>query len=340
MQDISNTTLQLFKSGRKTKSNPSGWTSGNAPCCIHNGESADTRGRGGVHVNSDGSVSYSCFNCKFKASYQPGRLLSFKFKKLLRWLGCSDSELHRLSIEALKLKDAIGSTVQNVKEQITLKSASLPQGSVSFLEVLDYLEHNPTDNSPLLEKINYVVSRGIDINKYNFYLSDQKINSMHNRIIIPCYYKGKLIGYNSRATDNSIQPKYFDSIDKNYVFNLDNQPYDNKVVIVCEGAFDAMSIDGVALLGSTCNETQAELIEDLNKEIIVIADRDSAGAKLINKAIEYGWGVSFPIWLEDPETPDVNSAVVKYGKLFVLKTIISSRETNKLKIELHKRRLY
>jgi hypothetical protein len=32
--------------------------------------------------------------------------------------------------------------------------------------------------------------------------------------------------------------------------------------------------------------------------------------------------------------------VVKYGKLFVLKTILDSKESSKLKIELMKKRLY
>jgi len=53
----------------KRKTTPSGWTSFNAPCCIHNGDSADKRQRGGLISNGDGGVSYHCFNCGFKASW-------------------------------------------------------------------------------------------------------------------------------------------------------------------------------------------------------------------------------------------------------------------------------
>ena len=77
----------------KKKTTPSGWTSFNAPCCVHNGESSDTRGRGGLTANPDGSVSFHCFNCNFKASYQPGRHLTFKFRKLLKWLGADDTDI-------------------------------------------------------------------------------------------------------------------------------------------------------------------------------------------------------------------------------------------------------
>jgi len=37
----------------KRKTTPSGWTSFNAPCCVHNNENADTRGRGGVIYEGD-----------------------------------------------------------------------------------------------------------------------------------------------------------------------------------------------------------------------------------------------------------------------------------------------
>jgi DNA primase len=99
-----------------------------------------------------------------------------------------------------------------------------------------------------------------------------------------------------------------------------------------------MSVDGVAVLNNECNETQADIIESLGREVIVVADRDRAGAKMINNAIEYGWSVSYPVWLETCK--DVNEAVVKYGKLFVLKTILDSKQTSKLKIELMRKRLY
>ena len=36
----------------KRKTTPSGWTSFNAPCCIHNGDSADTRQRGGLYLTA------------------------------------------------------------------------------------------------------------------------------------------------------------------------------------------------------------------------------------------------------------------------------------------------
>jgi DNA primase len=99
-----------------------------------------------------------------------------------------------------------------------------------------------------------------------------------------------------------------------------------------------MSIDGVAVSGAEISEQQAEVIDRLQREVIYVPDSDRAGRKTVERAIELGWTVSFPVWLETCK--DINDAVIKYGKLFVLKAILDARETSKLKIELKKKRLY
>jgi hypothetical protein len=71
-------TVQTFLPPKR-KHTPSGWISFNAVCCD------DKRQRGGIILQGD-TVSYHCFNCQFKASWQPGRLLTLKFKKFLNFL--------------------------------------------------------------------------------------------------------------------------------------------------------------------------------------------------------------------------------------------------------------
>ena len=48
------------------KKTPSGWLAFNAPCCIHNGEGADRKKRGGIMNSPDGTLSYHCFNCGYR----------------------------------------------------------------------------------------------------------------------------------------------------------------------------------------------------------------------------------------------------------------------------------
>jgi len=326
----------------KKKTTPSGWTSFNAPCCHHNGESADTRGRGGLTANANGSVSYHCFNCNFKTSYQPGRHLTFKFRKLLKWLGADDTDIKRLVIEAIRVRELVNPELVKIEEEEKIDFAvrELPEGAVSFQTMLTHHILDDFQNVPglLNSAVDYIKDRKINLEKYDFLWTDSTEHSLHQRVIIPMIWQGRTIGYTSRAFVDTVKPKYFSHYEPNFVFNMNNQQHDSKFVIVCEGPFDAMSVDGVAVMNNECNETQADIIESLGREVIVVADRDRAGAKMINNAMEYGWSASFPVWQETCK--DINEAVVKYGKLFVLKSILDAKETSKLKIELMKKKLY
>ena len=71
MNLIQSTILTSLPAGQKKT--PSGWISFNAPCCVHNGESQDKKKRGGIMDSADGTISYHCFNCGYKASYILGR---------------------------------------------------------------------------------------------------------------------------------------------------------------------------------------------------------------------------------------------------------------------------
>ena len=339
LDSIQQTVLQLLPARRKTGQN--GWISFNAPCCTHNGETADTRGRGGVKTNN-GQISYHCFNCGYTTSFIPGRHLSFRFRKLLSWLGADDLLVRRLVIEAVRLKDLVApeELAKEPIEEITYEARTLPEQARNVVELANFYSIGDYNNVPaeLLEAIEYVHRRNINLSKYKFYWTPEEAYNLHRRIIIPYYYHNEIVGYTSRAIVDGIKPKYWSSHPADFVFNLDMQKPDSKFVIVCEGPFDAMSIDGVSVSGAEISDTQVEQIDRLQREVIVVPDTDRAGRKLVDRAIEAGWTVSFPIWQNDCK--DINDAVIKYGKLFVLKTVLSARESSRLKIELKKKKLY
>ena len=340
----------ILPSKRKTNSS-SGWISFNAVCCHHNGESADTRGRGGIMMNSDGGTSYHCFNCNFKASYQPGRHLTYKFRKLLSWLGADENTVKRLTIDAIRVKDLVepNQVAEQPQEEIKFKVRSLPDEAQDLFSLSTFYTLNGDKDVPqgYHNAVLYAATRKVDLQKYQFYWTPETQYNLHKRVIIPFTWKNEIIGYSARTFDESIKPKYHSNYEPNYVFNIDQQIKDAKFVIVVEGPFDAMAIDGVAVLSSECSEVQADIIDSLGKEVIVVPDFDIttkngkkvwSGANLINQAMEYGWSVSFPIWSDTCK--DVSAAVEKYGKLFTLKSILTGLETSKLKIELRKKKLY
>ena len=153
--------------------------------------------------------------------------------------------------------------------------------------------------------------------------------------MIPFYWRGDIVGYTGRMFVESDKAKYFTNVQPGYVFNMDAQHWNRKFVIVTEGPFDAITVSGVSILGSEINETQKELINGLNRQVIVVPDRDASGQKLVDQAIEFGWSVAFPKWPD--AVTDVADAVSKYGRLFVIQSILKTTETTKLKIDLQRK---
>jgi hypothetical protein len=155
-------------------------------------------------------------------------------------------------------------------------------------------------------------------------------------IVIPFTHNDQVVGHTTRFMDDRT-PKYIQDIQSGYVFGTDLQHNDWQTAIVVEGVFDALSINGLAVLHAEINDAQVRLIRSLGKEVVVVPDQDEAGMKLVDRAVELGWAVSMPEWPEGIK--DVNDAVIRLGKLGCLLTIMQAKETSKIKIELRKKQL-
>jgi hypothetical protein len=314
MSLITDTLLSYLPS--KRKQTPSGWISFNAPCCD------DKRGRGGFIINGGDAVSYHCFNCGFKCSWQPGRHISKNMNKFMRDLNIPDDAINQLKLEALRLDSNNTTEVRNIIPKFDVRA--LPMDSVPITDLLDV---PPEKLVPVLE---YMVNRKLFPEDYPFYWTP-KIG-FSNRLIIPFYKDGVIVGYTARAINSESNPRYLSEQQPGYVFNLDNQLNDREFVIVSEGPFDALSIDGCALLGAEIKDSQNWLLKQLGKEIVLVPDRDHEGPRTVEQAIEYGWSVSMPDWPEGVK--DINDAVIKLGRLATLWLIVSAKESYSLKIQL------
>ena len=91
------------------------------------------------------------------------------------------------------------------------------------------------------------------------------------------------------------------------------------------------------MLTNSISDQQAQMIDRLNMEVIVIPDQDRAGLNVIKKAAELGWSVSFPTW--DSEVKDCVDAVRKYGRLFVVVDAIKTAQKGDIKINMYKKNL-
>jgi len=266
-----------------------------------------------------------CFNCSYSCSFVLGKSISGKTRQFLSWCGVDNEQIQQWSLESLKHKDFLDFTQpKKVRETINFKSKELPDGAL--LDV----------NNPLHKKyVDYLVARKIDIT-LPFLVTPDETGRNANRIIVPYTYHNKIVGHTSRFLDNRI-PKYINDQQQGYVFNIDSQKSEWQVCVVTEGIFDALSIDGVALMHDDISNEQARVLAQLNKKIIVVPDRDKSGLKIIERALELGYHVSLPNWASDVK--DTNDAVVKYGRLPTLLSILESATMSKIKLELQRNKI-
>jgi hypothetical protein len=312
----------------KQKKTASGWISVNAPCCIHHGETADRRQRGGIKL-IDLGWSWHCFNCGYTASFIQGRALGVKARKLLTWIGVPQEEIERINLDSLRHRNMQGilddrERTANALQGIKFEDRDLP---VDFALIdCDAAVH-----------WKYLRDRCVP--------EDYPVGMIHGDaedkfvrrqgVIIPYTYDGRIVGSTRRYFDDR-NPRYIHDVQPGYVFGTDLQQPDWQHVIVVEGVFDALCIGGLAVLHADISDAQARLISSLGREITVVPDQDTPGMRLVDRALELGWSVSMPEW---PGCKDINDAVKRIGRLATLVTIMQARETSRIKIEMRRRRV-
>jgi hypothetical protein len=251
-------------------------------------------------------------------------------------LGASEDDIKVMVFEALKT-EAEDYESPEYQPKIEFEAKPLPEHAMSLIEWSGILEGEIEEQlgSQFVEVLRYLMNRGYDNPfDHDFYWSPAP--GYIDRIIIPFRWQGQIVGNTARKITEG-KPKYLSDQHPHFIFNFDQQKEDQKYIFVCEGPFDALAINGVALLTNDVADQQARIINSLGAEVIIIPDQDEAGLELINKAIHYNWSVAFPNW--DNDVKDVADAVQRYGKLFVVVDAIKTAQKGEIKLTMFKKQM-
>jgi hypothetical protein len=243
----------------------------------------------------------------------------------------SDSDIGRLNLAALKVKD--DQPVLKKPLNFTLTEKALPEGAMSVMDWIN-TAHLPDIEEDLGRIVEYIVNRGMELDWYTWMWTPAA--GYTDRVLIPFYHDGKIVGYTGRKITEG-KPKYLTDAQPGYVFNLDAQTDDRQYVIVMEGQFDAIAIEGCAIMHNEPNETQIMRLNALGREVIVVPDRDRPGAKMVRAAINNRWSASLPPWEDDIK--DVADAVKRYGRLYTLATILHYKVQGEINLHLLEKKL-
>jgi 5S rRNA maturation endonuclease (ribonuclease M5) len=137
----------------------------------------------------------------------------------------------------------------------------------------------PTDSTSSKAWI-FVDSRKLWGSRLPFYITDDK--TYKNRIIIPLAEYKDIPYFQARALDNTMHPKYINSLNIKKSAML--YPYSHKKdnTLVCEGPLDAISlqiqgVNATATMGCKISKWQAKMLSQAPGKIILAFDNDSAG---------------------------------------------------------------
>ena len=302
--------------------NSKGWC--NVKCKICN----DYRIRAAFKFEGDGVV-FNCFNCPIAAGFDPTEHTKFseKMTKVLEAFSIPEADFKELMFTAFTLKtnNQKASDEAEPKVKIVYNDLDLPK----FFRPL-----STTGEGDIYDEIacEYLLDRGMDPASYPFMIADKKLSPItqyinwKGRLIIPYYRNDDLIFYQGRDMLDTDRTKYLSPKDsRDAVFYGYDEIYANtdKPLYIHEGFFDAFMLkDSIATFSNKFSEQQIEILNRCHRPKVVIPDRAGKGYILANTAIEQGWSVSIP----DIGTSckDMNDAILKYGRLYVLKSIVDN----------------
>ena len=305
----------------KRKSTPTGGWYINCPMCTQMGQPRnDTKFRCGITPQAGGGLIVHCYNCGYATKWEVNGRVSYNLMRFLTSLGISTKEVP-IGLRLLRNDETYKYEIKKNVIDVVLDfdEKKLPSGAKTLEQ---WAESDEIPNL-FLDAIKYLSDRGDAIfNGWTYYWTNKTILKLclDQRIIIPFYHHGKIVGYTARCfTDNQSIPKYYGDTPANFLFNQEILENDYEHVFLVEGVFDAIAINGIATLGNKLSQKQINLLNSSKKEIILVPDRNKAGEELVEQAIENKWNISIPDW--DRDINDCAAASNKYGKLYTLESI-------------------
>lgn len=312
------------------------------------GDGSRTKGPRGGWILEGNRAIYHCFNCGISGSFDSDR--EYAYSKNMRAI-----------LSAFKIPEDQHKKIANKKffskESPISKKQSI-SNEINYIEIPSHFYKlcDAKNDDVIAEKAkSYLLSRKINPESYDFYLSSGIVNSgnpreeaiaksLRNRLIIPAYKNGKMIYWQARLLDTSKKEEKYLSPQlpkSKVIYGYDRLFTDSdKPLFITEGFFDSHLLNGIAVLGNELSKFQIDLINKSNRRKIVVPDRKinksktDNGKKLASQALSLGWEISLP---DFGECTDVNSAIIKYGKIYVMNSInqkISSGFLAKISLDM------
>jgi hypothetical protein len=289
------------------------------------------KGLRGSFKFENGVVDYKCWNCGHSSRYNPeeNEYYSKNMLTTLEAFNIPEDEYQAVILNSPAWQHGAKKSTHDNKKVTKIEPRVLKMPPHFY-----YLKDAAPDDFVAEAAIEYLEGRGVDPNSYPFMLAHKvedpklmKLNKWLGRVIMPIYKNNNLIYYIGRALYDAERKYETPATEKDKIlFGFDHIfEYTDAPIFVVEGWFDAFAIGGVAVLGNIISEPQRIWLDKSQREKIYIPDRFGDGKRAAEQALDFGWSISTPDIGSDPK--DMDEAVQKYGKIYVIKSILENKAT-------------
>jgi hypothetical protein len=340
----------------RAKKTGRGWITFDCPAC------GDRRGRGGFLETPSGGFRYRCQNggCRYeqKTGWEPTNGFMGRPRRLFEIMGGSIADIPQELIDgpdAHKKKKFDLTEPEQRRAWIAELMADWPDEAHvnKYLKerpaevVLDFPEMKLPTGSIALRDATTVDGLNVQhyVNERCKYFKHKAAfawatNRYKRYVIIPFFDReNKIIGWIARKIDDGKEfahikcPKF----PTHYMLNQHHR-YKYDIVLVVEGAFDALALDALCTFGNVISDKQANLLNQLKaagKKIVLLPDfKKDEWRSYWNAAKRNGWYIAAPVYPgDDGYSPadyikDPGDSIKRNGVIYTLDAIMKSITDN------------
>lgn len=281
--------------------------------------------RGAFLFDGDKTV-YKCWNCGHVATYDPfeHEYMPKNMVTVLNDFNVPETEWQSLILESPAFKN--GGKKQERNKQLE----SIEPKEIVMPNFFYFLKTANEDDEIAQEAREYLIKeRGVNPDNYPFMLATKaenpKLHKWRGRVIMPIFKNEKLIFYIGRALFDARKKYETPATPKEKVLYGFDRLFEHTQapLLVVEGWFDGFAVDGAATLGNVITPYQIEWLNRSRREKIYIPDKFGDGKRAAEQALKQGWYISTPDIGQNCK--DMADAVKKYGKMYVIKSIMEHK---------------
>ena len=126
-------------------------------------------------------------------------------------MGTPDDVINKVALEVMRENEGVVAQTQIVQLP-TFNTVPLPDDAIKITDITDFNKYS-------VAVLEYMAARSLNTDDTDYYWSPSL--GYRDRLIIPFYYEGRVVGWTGRSVQADKKPKYLTEVQPGFVYGLD-----------------------------------------------------------------------------------------------------------------------